>query len=481
MTYFKIQISFPLMVRRLCLTLVLGLFALLSLAKAEGIRIKGTITGYEGSDAFLSMMYGGNQYMVDTAKVVNGTFTFESIYHLESGVYLVILPPTKSFLILVDRNIPEFSFTADVNHINNTIRFDKSSDNTEYYAYYRFFGKKKMTLDKIKKDYDAQVNEPDKVALLSRMQQEKKDIIAYQSALIARIPGTLTAAMVKCELPVEVPAFNGSPEEINLQKYRFQREHYFDNVDIADERLIRAPRSVLVDRVDFYLDNLIPNQPDSIIKGVDELLARCEKTPVSYRFFLTHIFNKYREAKSIGMDAVYVHIAEEYIAKGKTPWIETQEKDEVLAAVKLISPTLIGKVAPDFTVQTQSGKDISLHSIQSPYTVLFFWAPDCTNCQQSMPVLADFYKAYKAKGVEVFGVCSKINDQEKNCWTYLANHPEYNWINGSDQTNGASGVRTQYNITTTPRIYLLDKNKTIVAKDFGVEHLGEVMNRLLPK
>lgn len=481
MNYMTLHISFPLMLKRLTLTVVMGLFTLLSFAQTEGIKIKGTIQGYEGSEAFLAMMYGGNQYMVDTAKVVNGIFTFESMYHLESGVYLVILPPTKSFLILVDHSIPEFSFTADVNNLNNTIKFERSQDNTEYYAYYRFFEEKKGTMDKIKKDYDTQVNEPDKVALLSRMQQEKKEIITYQRALIERIPGTLTAAMVKSELPVEVPAFNGSPEEINLQKYRFQREHYFDNVDIADERLIRAPRSVLVDRVDFYLDNLIPNQPDSIIKGVDELLAKCEKTPVSYRFFLTHIFNKYREAKAIGMDAVYVHIAENYIAKGKTPWIADQEKEVVLAAVKKISPTLIGKPAPDFTVQSQSGKDISLHSIQSPYTVLFFWAPDCTNCQQSMPVLADFYKAYKAKGVEVFGVCSKINEQEKNCWQYLGTHPEFNWINGSDQTQGSSGVRTQYNITTTPRIYLLDKNKTIIAKDFGVEHLGEVMNRLLPK
>ena len=178
------------------------------------------------------------------------------------------------------------------------------------------------------------------------------------------------------------------------------------------------------------------------------------------------------------MDAVYVHLAENYIAKGKAPWIETDERNAVLAAVKLISPTLIGKKAPDFTVQAADGKAISLNSIQSPYTVLFFWAPNCTHCQQSIPQLTKFYDAYKSKGVEVFAVCTKVNEQEKNCWEYLDKNNLTNWINASDKMGGSSSIHTQYNLKTTPKIYVLNKDKTIIAKDIGVEHLEEVMKRL---
>jgi peroxiredoxin len=445
---------------------------------AEGHKIQGSIANYDGTVAFLAMMYGGNEYMIDTTNVLNGNFVFETRYHLQSGVYLVILPPTSSFLILVD-DTHTLSFKADIKDINSTIQFEGSVDNTEYYNYLRFFENKRADLDKIKSEYDAQANEADKVELLSKMQGLKNEVVTHQKALVARIPGTLTAAMIKSELPVDVPVYDGSPEEINLKKYLHQKAHFFDNVDIADERLIRAPKNVLVDRVDYYLDNLIPQHPDSLIVAVDDILHKSAKTEVSYRFFLTHMFNKYRDSRSIGMDAIYVHIAENYIAKGKAPWIEEDEKNTVLTAVKNISPTLIGKKAPNFTVQLEEGKDISLYDIESPYTVLFFWAPNCTHCQQSIPVLGNFYNAYKDKGVQVFAVCTKLNEQEKNCWEYLDKNNLHNWINASDKMGGNSAIHTQYNIRTTPKIYILGKDKTIIAKDMGVEHLDEVMKRLL--
>lgn len=467
--------------KRLILASGMIFFFMLGYAHAGALQIKGTIAGYQGKEVFLAMMYGGNQYVVDTAQSTDGVFVFESQYVLQSGVYLVVLPPAKSFLILVDKDIPAFSLSADMSNIDGTIQFEGSADNSEYYAYLRFFNEKKSALDKIKKDYEAQSNEPDRVELLSKMQQLKKEIVAYQMSIVEKAPGTLTAAMVNCELPVEMPAFDGSPEEINLRKYMYQRDHYFDHVDIADERLIRAPRNVLVDRVHFYLDNLTPQHPDSIIASVDYILAKTEKTLVSYRFFLTDIFNKYKNSKSIGMDAVYVHIAEAYIGKGKAPWIEEKEKNDVLAAVARISPTLIGKTAPDFTVQTAEHKDITLHGIASPYTVLVFWSPNCTHCQQSIPVLEDFNSAWKDKGVQILAVCTKLNEDEKNCWEYLDKNNLHNWINASDQMGGNSAIHRQYYITTTPKIFVLDSNKKILAKDLGVEHLDEVMKRLTQK
>src|SRR5690606_13615954 len=193
------------------------------------------------------------------------------------------------------------------------------------------------------------------------------------------------------------------------------------------------------------------------------------------------IFNTYREAKVIGMDAVYVHIAEQYIATGKAPWIEEQEKAAVLAAVGKIAPTLIGKIAPDFTVQRTDGSPVSLHGIQSPYTILLFWSPDCGHCQQSMPALKDFYARYKEKGVSMFAVCTKINEKEKDCRAYAAQQGLDAWITASDQQAGSSRVRTLYNLTSTPKIYVLDKDKRILAKDLGADHLAEVMERLLMK
>jgi len=480
MFYTAIKLSIHTQIKKIFIASLLTFCFFLNQGFASGHKINGNLTHFEGGEVYLSMLYGGNQYVVDTAKVVNGSFSFESIYDLQSGVYLVILPPAKSFLVLVNQNETEFSFFADNKDIDGTIRFEGSPDNKEYYDYLRYFQTRRMELDKIKSTYDAQKSDQDKTELLAKMQQQKKEIIAYQAALVARIPNTLTAAMVRCELPVEVPTYDGSPEDIQMKKYLFQKAHFFDNVNLSDERLIRAPKNVLVDRVEYYLDNLTVQTPDSINKSVDYILKKTENTQVAYRFFLTHMFNKYREAKNIGMDGVFVHIAEEYIAKGKAPWINEEEKNSVLSAVKLISPTLIGKKAPNFTVQGEDGKNISLNDIQSPYTVLVFWAPNCAHCQQSMPVLSNFYKTYKDKGVQVFAVCTKLNEQEKGCWDYIDKNQYTNWINGSDKSGGTSSIQTTYNIKTTPKVYVLSKDKTILAKDLAVENLEEVFKRILP-
>ncbi len=445
----------------------------------KGHKITGSVSNYNGKMAVLAMLYGGNKYVVDSATVDNGTFTFESQYILHSGVYLVVLPPTKSLLLLIDENVPAFSFTADYNNIDATIKFTGSADNTAFYEYNTFFQTKRTELEQIKTAYTSQKNDNAKQELLARMQHLKSDVMKYQSDLVARMPGTLTGALVNCEVVVEPPVFDGSPEEIQMKKYLFQKNHFFDNINLTDDRLIRAPQNVLVDKIDHYLENLTPPQVDSIIRSVDYILQKSKPSDVAYRFFLTYLFNKYRESNKVGMDAVYVHIAEEYIAKGKAPWIEESEKMQVLEAIKYISPILIGKTAPDFTVQKEDGSNISLRSIQSPYTILIFWSPNCAHCKESMPHLNDFNTKYKDKGIQIFAVCTKVNEQEKSCWEYLDKNMMKNWINASDKTGGTSSVQTLYNVKTTPKIFVLDKNKKILVKDIAVENLEDIFKSLL--
>ena len=45
---------------------------------------------------------------------------------------------------------------------------------------------------------------------------------------------------------------------------------------------------------------------------------------------------------------------------------------------------------------------VNLHKIEAPFTVLFFWDPDCGHCKKSMPKMLEFYDDFKDKGVEVF-------------------------------------------------------------------------------
>src|SRR4029079_12665498 len=103
--------------KQLLIVGILTLFFSVHQSFARGNKINGSLTNFQGDTVYLTMLYGGKQYVVDTAVAVHGSFSFNSFYDLQSGVYLVVMPPAKSFLILVDSTIPEFSFTADTKDI----------------------------------------------------------------------------------------------------------------------------------------------------------------------------------------------------------------------------------------------------------------------------------------------------------------------------------------------------------------------------
>lgn len=68
-------------------------------------------------------------------------------------------------------------------------------------------------------------------------------------------------------------------------------------------------------------------------------------------------------------------------AAGPAAWAQPEEP--AVAAV--------GLQAPDFTLQTVDGREVSLSDLRGSPTVLYFWATWCVYCQAGMPVLNEKY------------------------------------------------------------------------------------------
>ena len=243
--------------------------------------------------------------------------------------------------------------------------------------------------------------------------------------------------------------------------------------------MIRAPQHVLFDRVNYYLEKLTPQQPDSIIQSLDYLLQGMEGSDDIYKYYLVKFLNDYAQSKIVGMDAVYVHLALEYYAKDKAPWVEEEQLKKIIANARDAEPTLIGRKAPDFRVQLRDSSDITLYEVEAPYLVLVFWAHDCGHCKESMPELKEFHEAYHDKGIEVMSVCTKLNADEPACWDFVDEHELYNWINASDKKGGRSFMHSLFYIKKTPKLFVLDADKKILTKDLNPEQLIEFFDQLL--
>lgn len=178
------------------------------------------------------------------------------------------------------------------------------------------------------------------------------------------------------------------------------------------------------------------------------------------------------------MDAVYVHLAKNYYKKGFAPWTDQDQLNRIVENGDKLEPLLIGKIAPDIIMTNQNGQKQSLHDFESPFTVLFFWSPDCAACKASAPKLVDFVNNHRDKGVAVFSVCTNQGNEEPLCWTGVEDLGMNVLLNTTDP-DGSSHFMDIYDIKRIPQVYVLDRDKKILIKNIGLNQLPEIFDFLL--
>ena len=183
---------------------------------------------------------------------------------------------------------------------------------------------------------------------------------------------------------------------------------------------------------------------------------------------------KYQRPSVMGMDRVFVHLIDTYLLSGEMDfWANDQLKKNLKAIADPIRNSMVGMKAQNLIMEDMGGKMRSLYDIKSKYTVVYFFDPDCGMCQKETPKLKKFYNDNKQKmGVEVFAVSVD---------TSLWKNKEYvrdagvKWITVNASRAKTEDYKTLYEAVTTPAIYVLDDQKTILAKKIGTESIEAIV------
>jgi peroxiredoxin len=89
------------------------------------------------------------------------------------------------------------------------------------------------------------------------------------------------------------------------------------------------------------------------------------------------------------------------------------------AALSLTLPAVAGTAggpAPQFTLSSRSGKNVSLAQYKGQVVMLNFWASWCGPCRQEMPLLESIYKKYNKLGFTLLGVNVEPDSKAANDW-----------------------------------------------------------------
>lgn len=134
-----------------------------------------------------------------------------------------------------------------------------------------------------------------------------------------------------------------------------------------------------------------------------------------------------------------------------------------------------GVNSPDIVLPNPNGKEIALSSLLGKVVLVHFWAAEDQGSRLLNSLLADAYKKYKPKGLEIFQVNVGTNRSE---WLDVIDEDNLSWINVGD-LEGSTKARLSYNIQNIPYNYLLDKEGKIVAKNLTGTDLDKALSKIL--
>ena len=458
---------------RLLLSSLLLLTTATTFAQIPGYRIEGRIRGLRDTTITLAHYFGQNQYIPkDTARIdSSGRFVFEGKKTLPQGVYIALLPLKKQRFVELLLGTSAFSLETDtINPVAN-MRIIGSPDNEAFYAYQ----KQLLTLADERNALDIQAQfRTDEVARLGirrQLAELQRRATQLQKTTATVNDSLLVRSFLRASLDPDVPAAprlkNGKID--STFQFCYYKNHYWDSFDFADDRLVRSP--VFQRKIDRYLQELTAPLVDSLVESADFIVskARANKEVLSYAIW--YITSQYERPRVMGTDGLFVHMAETYYLSGVMPSADSATVGTIRKRVQTVKPLLVGKPFPALVVSDTLRKPIALSTMVSDYTVLFFYDPTCVHCRESMPKLMEFARDKdKSKAVQF---CAIAVDNSPDAWQkFIREYGIQHWVNGYDFTF-RTNYRIQFDVIKTPTVYVLDKNKVILARALPPEQVGD--------
>jgi|SRR5690554_802712 len=483
--------------------LLFSLFLSFQLLAQKKHKIDIQVKGLQDTTLILGYHYGSKKMIADTIYLDNkGRGTVQGDSLLNPGIYLVLTPEMNFFEIMIDSD-QEFEVTTDTTDLFGNLKIEGSKENEVFHAYQEKNAELNKTrrplIEKLRHYYSVDTTDFSKKQLTTRrdslsiLREEIENInekrIAYEQDIIQKYPKSLLASVLNTMSELDIPDYPRDEEgniTDSLFKYNYLRKHYFDRVDLSDDRLLRTP--VYEMKINQYFDRELIQIPDSIIPEVNRLLDRIimqEKEGYEGKMYyntLHHLFMKYQNPKYMGFDNIFVYLMEQYYLKDKVPEriaTDSAYMTQIEDRYKKMSKNRIGVTAPDLLLYTNKDSWVKMNSVEAQVTVLYFYDIDCGHCKKLIPEWHTLYTEnnLREKGVQTFYIYTQT-DMDK--WKEFIDEKKLNpsGIHAFDPYQNTN-FRTLYDIYSTPVSYILDKDKKIIAKRLPPETILDVVNHEL--
>jgi thiol-disulfide isomerase/thioredoxin len=460
------------------------LFLSLMVMGQDGYEIKVTLKPFKNEYIFLGHYNGQNLPVIDSARVnEKSEAVFKGNKKLGGGIYLIGYPDKSRIIeFLLDKN-QKFSIIADTANTRN-VAFINSPENIAFRNYQNDMITLGQEMDALIAKRNAAKTKADSLKVGKEIDAFNKEIRKYRTDIMQKDSASMLATLLRWMREPEVPENDPAAKTDSLFAYHYYKAHYWDDTYFFDDRLTRTP--FFENKLDRYLDQMLYPSPDSVIKEMDWMMAYASASPEMEKFLLLKFINRYYNQKYMWEDKVFVHLYEKYIANKTYDWMSDNGKKMITDRAYSLMANIMGNPAPEIELPDTAGKKQTLYGLQSQYTLVAIWDPTCGHCKETLPKIDSVYRAkWKAEGLKVFAL-AKETEGKKEDWTNFINQHKLNdWIHvyaskASEKARVDANTPSYsqlYDVQSFPTLYLLDKDKRIIAKKLSFEQVDEILQQ----
>ncbi|MES2773608.1 MAG: DUF5106 domain-containing protein [Bacteroidota bacterium] len=469
--------------KRIVIPVGIVLMALTGIAQTTGYKINVEIKPLKKTWVYMGYYYGKMMPIGDSAYLdENGRGVFQGKKPLAQGIYLLAISKSKLLMEMLVGKKQVFTVITDTTNPEALTKFVGSPENDQFKIYTAYVSNRGSAAEQAKANLARATDPAEKAKQQAIVDKNVKDMENYRKKVMKEQPGSLLSAIFGSMQDMVMPDKLKNPKtyQDSLGIYYYNRQHFWDGVNFMDGRLVRTP--VFEKKLNYYMSAYVQPEPDSIIHEFNWMMALGRNDPEMFQYLIGYFVDNYFNPKIMGQDKVFVHVYEKYFATKQVTWLTEKQLKQIEDRAMMLISNQVGEAAADLNLVDTAGKPKPLYAQPGNFTVVVFWDPNCGHCKTEVPRVDSFYKSsWKEKGVSIYAVMSAETsladwkpfiDKNAAGWTHVHQTAA---MRAEEEKANLPNYHQLYDVRTTPTMFLLDKQKHIIAKNLSLDDLDKVL------
>ena len=243
-----------------------------------------------------------------------------------------------------------------------------------------------------------------------------------------------------------------------------RRAHYWDEVDFSDTTLVSSD-AFSAKVIDFLYNYAALEEGahfDSLsMVGIGVVMGKAKLNMRVYEFLLEYLLEGYT---AMGQSHITDYLLNyPQLAEGEITMEEGLRLDSISESFQKVR---VGAVAPDYSGVSIDGKSYRLYESKAQRILVVFWSTDCEYCHD---FLVKIRKHLDLKNDYELVTFALAEDQEEVAAVVKKMRlPGYHFY---DALRWDGKAFLDYHVTSTPMVFLLDSDKTILCKPYDWDEL----------